>query len=204
MKTHLPALSDLLPVLLAGIPTVVAVVAGAVVINLVLSRGLTLLTRHASFTEHEIGPVRRAIKWLITLGAVVFALGAFGVNVSGIWGVLSTILAMVAIGFVAVWSVLSNTLCTLMIMIFRPFSIGDELEFAGEPVKGRVTDLNFVYTTLDVGDGSVLQVPNNLFFQKTLRRRHAAVDATSPARHLREKPPTPAEAPVAAAAPARS
>ncbi|HVZ64702.1 MAG TPA: mechanosensitive ion channel family protein [Lacunisphaera sp.] len=203
MNVHLPDLSTLLPALLAGIPTVIAVVAGAVVLNLLLSRGLTLLARHASFTEHEIGPVRRAIKWLITLGAVIFSLGAFGINVSGVWGVLSTILAMVAIGFVAVWSVLSNTLCTLMIMIFRPFSIGDELEFTGEPVKGRVTDLNFIYTTLDAGDGSVLQVPNNLFFQKTMRRRHATGEATSPARHLREKPPVPAEAPVAAPAPVR-
>ncbi|HTX65361.1 MAG TPA: mechanosensitive ion channel domain-containing protein, partial [Opitutaceae bacterium] len=48
---------------------------------------------------------------------------------------------------------------------------GDEIEFAGEPVRGRVVDLNFVYTTLRSADGSVLQIPNNLFFQKVLKRQ---------------------------------
>jgi small-conductance mechanosensitive channel len=112
--------------------------------------------------------------------------------------VLSTVLAMVAIGFVAVWSILSNTLCTIIIMIFRPFSVGDEIEFAGDPVKGRVIDLNFFYTTLDAGDGSVLQVPNNMFFQKVVRRRVTAA-AIAPATHMRIKRP---DAPVTEPAPA--
>jgi small-conductance mechanosensitive channel len=104
------------------------------------------------------------------------------------WGVLSTVLAMVAIGFVAVWSVLSNTLCTLVIMVFRPFAVGDEVEFPQDGVKGRVIDLNVFFTTLDAGDGTVMQVPNNLFFQKVMRRRHAAA-AVSAATHLRLKQP---------------
>lgn len=206
MHFETPDFSQILPALVSAAPSALLIVALAIVLNVVIGRGLMFLARRTSLTEQEIGPMRRTIKWIITAGALVFVLGAFGLNVGGMWGVLSTILAMVAIGFVAVWSVLSNTLCTLIIMLFRPFAVGDEVEFAGEPVKGRVVDLNFIYTTLDAGDGSVMQVPNNLFFQKVLRRRHAAV-GVSPAAHLRTKRPEPdtaAEFPEGAASAARS
>ena len=195
-----PDLSELLPALIAATPAALAIILAAFVLNLVIGRSLRLLARRASFTEQEIGPVRRTFKWIIAIGATVFVLGAFGLNVGGMWGVLSTVLAMVAIGFVAVWSVLSNTLCTLIILVFRPFAVGDEVEFAGEPVKGRVTDLNFIYTTLDAGDGSVLQVPNNLFFQKTLRRR-PGTSVVSAAAHLRARAPEQSETPSPARLP---
>lgn len=198
MNFTTPDLSQLLPALLAAAPAALLIIGVAFVVNAVVGRALIVLARRTSFTEQELVPVRRTIRWVITIGALIFVLGSFGLNIGGMWGVLSTILAMVAIGFVAVWSVLSNTLCTLIIMVFRPFSVGDEVEFAGEPVKGRVVDLNFIYTTLEVGDGSVMQIPNNLFFQKVLRRRHAA-SAVSTAAHMRVKRAEAPEAPAAAA-----
>lgn len=205
MNFEAPDLSLILPALLAAVPTALIVIVGAVLLNLSIGRGLTLLARRTSFTDQDMIPLRRVIKWVITLAALVFVLGAFGLNVGGMWGVLSTVLAMVAIGFVAVWSILSNTLCTIIIMIFRPFAVGDEIEFAGDPVKGRVVDLNFFYTTLDAGDGCVLQVPNNLFFQKVVKRRPSSA-SISPAEHMRTKRPetTPDAVMPAGAAPLTS
>ena len=186
MNVQVPDLSELLPALIKAVPFAILIVAGAVLLHVLIARGLAALVRRKRFTEEELIPFRRILKWVITLTATVLILGAFGLNVTGMWGMLSTILAMVAIGFVAVWSVLSNTLCALIIIIVRPFAVGDEIEFTGDPVKGRVVDLNFIYTTLDAGDGSLLQVPNNLFFQKVLRRRIAA--STTRALHVSTKP----------------
>jgi small-conductance mechanosensitive channel len=169
---QMPDFSQLVPALLAAAPTVLVVLIGAILVNVLIGRVLLLVARRGRLTKEEIAPARRIAKWLTVLVAGALILGAFGMNVGGLWGILSTVLAMIAIGFVAVWSVLSNTLCTVMILLFRPFAIGDEIEFAGEPVKGRVVDLNFIFTTLDAGDGSVMQIPNNLFFQKVLHRRH--------------------------------
>lgn len=197
---HLPSLdySKILPGLFAAIPSALLIVIAAIILNVMIGRGLTALVTRTSMAEKEMQPVRRAIKWLIAAGALVLVLGAFGMNIGGVWGILSTILAMIAVGFIAVWSVLSNTLCTLMIIFFRPFSIGDEIEFAGEPVKGRVADLNFLYTTLEVGDGSLLQIPNNLFFQKVVKRRPGAA-AIAPEAHLRAKKPEPTPVGIPAA-----
>jgi len=199
---NLPTLdfSEILPALIAAVPSVLVIITAAIILNILIGRGLRILAYRTSFTEQEILPIRRALKRIIFIGAAVFVFGSFGLNVGGMWGVLSTILAMLAIGFVAVWSVLSNTLCTLIIMLFRPFAVGDHVEFAGEPVQGRVVDLNLIYTTLDAGDGTVMQVPNNHFFQKVLRRRHAS-RGVSPGAHMRTKNPSDATtAPEAAAA----
>lgn len=123
-------------------------------------------------------------RWIVYTGMVLLILQQVGISLNNVWTVISAIVAMVAIGFVAVWSVLSNLLCTLMLLIFQPFSIGDEIEVV-EPgtttgLRGKVRNINLLYTTLqatDAGDTSnptdpfSIQVPNNQFFQKIIKRR---------------------------------
>ena len=48
------------------------------------------------------------IKWFLIIVVLLLSLGFFGVSVSTLWATLSGVLALVALGFVAVWSVLSN------------------------------------------------------------------------------------------------
>ncbi len=154
-----------------ALPAVLLIIVVALFLNLIVGRAMRVVAGRTSLTDTEVQPARALLRWLVNLAAFGFILEVLGVNVSGLWGVLSTILAMVAIGFVAVWSVLSNTLCTVIILVARPFSVGDEVEIPGDNVKGRVTDLNFIYTTLEAEDGALVQVPNNIFFQKVIRRR---------------------------------
>ncbi|MEO8183467.1 MAG: mechanosensitive ion channel domain-containing protein [Deltaproteobacteria bacterium] len=165
---------DLAPVLrqlLISGPAAVAIITGAALLNVVLTRGLRLLARRTSFEAHHLIPARRLGRSLINVGALVLLLGTLGLNLGGIWAMLATVVGMLAIGFVAVWSVLSNMLCTVIILICRPFEVGDEIEFTGEPVLGKVADLNFIYTTLRAADGGLIQVPNNLFLQRIIKRR---------------------------------
>lgn len=159
---------------LVAAPAALAILVGATLLNLVLSRGLRLLAHKTKYEQSKLAPIRRLGRTVINGGALVLLLGILGFNIGGIWAMLATVVGMVAIGFVAVWSVLSNALCTLIILVYRPFEIGDELELPGEPVQGRVVDLNFIYTTLRADDGSLLQVPNNLFLQRVIRRRRGA------------------------------
>ncbi len=158
------------------LPGLLAVIIGAFLINLVVNRALKLLARQASLQHRHLAPVRKVLRWLIAAAAAILLLRfVFGVPLDSLWTTFTALFAMIAIGFIAVWSVLSNWLCTFVILITHPFSVGDEIEFAGEPVRGRVVDLNFIYTTLRGDDGSTLQVPNNLFFQKVLRRRRGTL-----------------------------
>lgn len=167
----LERISSYIPKLVAALPVALAVIIGAAIVNFVLGRGIKLIASRTSLKESDVLPIRNVLHWAVRIIAVVLVLGVFGFEIGGVWAMLSTVLAMVAIGFVAVWSLLSSPTSAFLILFFRPFQIGDDIEFPGETVRGRVIDLNYFYTTLLAEDGQLLQVPNNLFFQKTLRRR---------------------------------
>lgn len=171
---HLDHLEQYLPRLTAALPVAIIVIVAALALSFTVNRALTLLAKNTHLAKEHVAPFRKIARVLIAIAAVILILNVFGFSLGGLWTILSTVLAMVAIGFVAVWSVLSNMLCTFIILLSRPFAIGDEIQFAGEEVKGRVEDMNFIYTTLRCDDGAVLQIPNNQFFQKVLRRRPAA------------------------------
>ncbi len=163
--------NDLVPRLIATLPAALAIIVGAIILRLVAARVLYLLAASTSLTREMVMPFVRLVRVAINVLALVLILGVFGFNLGGLWAMFATVLGMIAIGFVAVWSLLSNTSATLLILILRPFQVGDDIELAGDPVKGRVIDLNFFYTTLLDEDGRLCQIPNNLFFQKTLKRR---------------------------------
>lgn len=117
------------------------------------------------------------IKWVIVIMAVLSIMGVFGLSAASLWAAFSTIFVLLAIGFVAVWSVLSNMLCSVLLVVFAPFRIGDEIEVqdAGADicVSGKVTGINLMHTTLRGhrdGEEIIIRVPNNFFFQKYVRR----------------------------------
>lgn len=90
-------------------------------------------------------------RWTIIVLAILIVLEALGIF-RGAWALISTAIAALALGFVAAWSVLSNATAALLILTFRPFRIGDEIELLdpsnGYPIGGRVLDMNLLYTTL--------------------------------------------------------
>ena len=81
--------------------------------------------------------------------------------------------AMFAIGFIAVWNVLSNFLWSLLLIIFRPFEIEDDIEITenirGGSLRGKVLEFNVMFTSLLEkvdADEIVTNIPNNIFLQK--------------------------------------
>ncbi len=189
---------ELAPAFLAALPVAAIVILGGMLLNLIISRGLALLARRTQLDENDIIPARNALRWLVRVVVLVMVLGVFGFELGGIWAMISTILAMVAIGFVAVWSLLSHTSATVILVLLRPFHIGDDITLPSENVEGRVVDLNFFFTTLVDHEGSEWRVPNNLFFQKVMLRKKGrktdtlAAQLNSPEPAKVDPPPAPA------------
>lgn len=186
-----------LPQLMAALPLAVAIIVGTYVINLIVARALIVLARRTNLTEMDVLPVRQILRWVTRLLAFVLILSVFGFQIGGLWAVLSTVFGLVAIGFVAVWSIISHTSATMLILFLQPFQMGDDLEFPGEPVRGRAVDINFFFTTLIDHEGRLFQIPNNLFFQKTVKRRKngriisLAAQLNSPVAIKVDLPPSP-------------
>jgi len=135
---------------IVGVLTVLLV---AFTVSHALKRLINVLRdmKHVSpLIANRLHAVRR---WVIIAVAVLVILAALGIF-RGAWALISTALAALALGFVAAWSVLSNATAALLILTFRPFRIGDEIELLelsnGFPIGGRVLDMNLLYTTLVV------------------------------------------------------
>lgn len=178
---------------------------------LLLSIALHYLTRklinraaaHYKWPLELVVPVKGLVRWLIIGGTILLILERLGVSATVLWTAFSGFAAVGAVAFFAAWSVLSNFFCALLIFTVRPYRLGDYIEVLDaldKPgAKGRVVDINMLYTTLeDFSAGPahriVLQIPNTHVFQKVVRRW-----TDVPPQPLPTEPTEPAGAPATGA-----
>lgn len=155
---------------------------GGYILQRLVCRGLTRLGERYRLPAELLLPMRGGIRWFIMGTAIIMVLERFGVSATVLWTAVSGFVAVAAIAFFAIWSVLSNLLCAVLILTVGPFRLGDVVEivesFDKPIVKGRVIAINLLYTTLleeaEGGTGAIVQVPNSLFFQKAVRRWRGA------------------------------
>src|SRR5262249_15879797 len=85
------------------------------------------------------------------------------------WTLLASAVAVIGVGFLAVWTIISNVTASIFITIWRPFHLGQIVEILPESLKGRIIDRNIMFTILRDEEGRILQIPKNMFFQKMIR-----------------------------------
>lgn len=116
-------------------------------------------------------------KGLIILTTILLLVQKAGVEISVVWTAISAFMVLFAVGFVAAWSVLSNMLCSFLLLSLAPIKLGDDMklmEMNGDGVRGKVKKINLFFSTLEYRDsesGEMLtyRIPNNLFFQKIIK-----------------------------------
>ncbi len=142
----------------------------ATILDRVIYAALVTLGRTGKLPESTTRLIGRWTRGGIFLLAILTIIAIAGWKVDSIFTFVTTLLAMVAIGFVAVWSILSNFLVTMVLLVWKPFNVGEEVEILPEAISGQVVDINFMYTTLRSEDGKMTAVPNSMFVQKLIRR----------------------------------
>jgi small-conductance mechanosensitive channel len=151
----------------------VAILFFASIIILILSRflnrWLTDLQGRLNLTDETnfiINRVITAVLWALTIFIV---LDVWGIALGGVWAVVISAITLVGVGFIATWAMISNFTASFFLVLWRPFRVGQIVEMLPENLKGRVIDRSLMFTTLSEESGSVLKIPNNLFFQKIFR-----------------------------------
>ena len=160
---------------------ILLILVAAYLLQRLVARCLARLSERYPLPPELMVPLRGGLRWLIMGSALIFVLERLGVSATVLWTALSGFVAVAAVAFFAMWSVLSNLLCAVLIFTVGPFRIGDVVELVetlDKPgVKGRVTAINLLFTTLvelpETG-GALVQVPNSQFFQKSVRRWRGA------------------------------
>lgn len=126
--------------------------------RIVIGRVLKLLERGR--LKNRMDPTVHAfmsnfVKIGLYVVLVVSIIGILGVPMASIVTVLAS--AGIAVGM-ALQGALSNLAGGIMVLIFRPFQIGDYVSVAG--AEGTVKEIALFYTTLDTPDNRRITVPN--------------------------------------------
>lgn len=160
------------PLLLERIFISALIILISIIMYRFLKKGLEIFQKRSACPDTITKLFRILIKYSVIAIAIFLVLDQFGVTANTLFTSFFAAIAMVAIGFVAVWSVLSNFFSTFILKAFKPFNIGDEIELHADGVKGKVTSIGVYFTTLvDMEDFSTFQIPNNIFFQKIIKRK---------------------------------
>jgi small conductance mechanosensitive channel len=130
------------------------------------------------------------VRWLILTIGVLFCLNAFGINTTSFAAVLGA--AGLAVGL-ALQGSLGHMAAGVMLLVFRPFKVGDAISVAGQ--TGVINEIDLFTTTMDSADGRRIIIPNGQVFGNTIenatyhpRRRadvRVSVAASSDVDHVR-------------------
>ena len=123
------------------------------------SRAVLAATGKAGLEETLRGFLATLVRWLINVVAVVMSLGIFGVQTTSVAALLGAAGLAVALAF---QGTLSNFAAGVMLLIFRPFKVGDFVELGGR--KGTVQGIDMFFTALDTVDNRRLILPNSRVF----------------------------------------
>jgi small-conductance mechanosensitive channel len=178
LRGYLPAWAhEWIDILVPGLQ-IVGILLVAWLLLVLVHRVLVRTAERYQLPTDLVRPVRNGLRWIIYGAASLLIMERLGVSATVLWTGFTGFVTVAAVAFFAVWSVLSNLFCAILIYSTRPFKVNDVVELidSGDKpgIKGRVIDIRLVYTTLEdvtpEHQGALLQVPNSLFFQKALRR----------------------------------
>jgi small-conductance mechanosensitive channel len=151
----------------------IGVVIGAFVLSYLLKRplreSLRQFTSRLRLPYETVLTVTRFLIGALWIVAAMLVLEIWGVSVGGLWTVLVSAATIIGVGFLATWTMISNITASFFIAFWRPFRLGDTVEMLPENLSGRVIDINLMFIVVRENSGAVIQIPNNLFFQKMFR-----------------------------------
>jgi small conductance mechanosensitive channel len=103
---------------------------------------------------------------LVMFIGVLLAISQFGISLGPLFAGLG--IAGFIIGF-ALQDALGNFASGLMILVNRPFDVGDVIEAGG--VSGKVSHMSLVNTTVKTFDNQKMVIPNNLIWKSVITNR---------------------------------
>lgn len=133
---------------------VVAIFIGIICIKLV--RGIIMRLLKRSHADPSIQGFIRSISTALLWGVLIFVVGIIlGVQASAFFTMFGA--AGIAIGL-ALQGSLANFAGGILILLFKPFKVGDEVIIDG--VQGFVEDISILYTRVNTWKGEVVTMPN--------------------------------------------
>lgn len=138
---------------------VILVLAGAWIVAAWARRALYRVLNRPHFDQTLIRFISNLARWAILLIGFVACLTLFGIAPASLAAVVGA--AGLAIGL-ALQGSLSNLAAGIMLLLLRPFKVGDAIQVAGQ--IGTVDDIELFNTKIDTIENRRLIIPNSQIF----------------------------------------
>ena len=132
----------------------------------VMKRIITKATQRLQLDRHIISLLARSSSITLIIFGFITALGTIGINVSALVAGLG--LTGFALGF-ALKDTISNLLSGVLILLYKPFEIGNRIKISG--YEGIVVSIDLRYTELDA-EGNKILIPNSKLFTDPITVLH--------------------------------
>jgi len=138
---------------------------GALIIGWIVSFIIKQIGKHKSIQSNRVYKLMAgSINTGIVILGLISALGTLGVNINAMVAGLG--LTGFAVG-IALKDAVSNLVAGLLIVMYKPFDIGELITVTG--VTGKVKDINLRYVTVE-GENEEVMIPNNNFMTNIIKR----------------------------------
>ena len=155
MESMLEAIGGFGPLLVNAVKTIVVLIVGWIVAGLVAGMVRRRVMANPNI-DNTIGNfLASMVKWVILLMVLTAVLGLFGIEATSLVAVLGA--ATLAIGL-ALQGTLSDLAAGFMIILFRPYKLGQFVDIGG--TAGTVVDINLFVTELVTPDNVQIILPN--------------------------------------------
>jgi len=115
--------------------------------------------------DNTLAPfISNIVRYLILAVVVIAVLGQFGIKTASIIAVLGTL--GLAVGL-AMQGTLSHFAAGVVLLIFRPFKVGDYIDSGAQ--LGSVKEIGLFATVLTIFDGVFVNVPNGQLLNASLK-----------------------------------
>ena len=146
----------------------VALLIGSIVVKL-LSKGIAKAIDKTKLDTTIKQVAKNVVKFLLNAILVICVIQILGVDMSSVIAILAS--CGLAVGL-ALQGALSNLAGGIMILIFKPFKVGDYINSAG--AEGVVKDISVFYTKIMTVDNKQVFVPNGDLMNATVTNFSAA------------------------------
>jgi len=138
--------------------------------NMIFRTILNRIDKKLRFALERKRIIYKIIHLFIAILALVGLIGIWGVDPKQLFLFLTSILTILAVGFFAQWSILSNITASLILFFNHPIHIGGYIKIMDKdlPTEGIVENITIFFLYIRTNEGELLSIPNILVLQKTI------------------------------------
>ncbi|SHI53136.1 Mechanosensitive ion channel [Mesonia phycicola] len=152
------------------------------IFKFILTTTANKVGKRADINLARVKLIVRYINFLVIFIAIFVLLIVWGVEITQVTVVFSSVFAVIGVGLFAVWSILSNITSGVIMFFSCPYKIGDEIKIHDKdfPFTAIIEDIKAFQIHLRTSEGELITYPNNLILQKavSLVKKDAFIDSS--------------------------